>query len=246
MDRFRAAFVAALQGRYGRSVLGRLWLVSPVVLVATLVMALHWLVGASQGLSVLSLVLGIVLWNFFAGATSEGIGSIPARRALLQSGPDATWVLMAATVSVQLVELVLGLATFLVCQHWLGPRADATALTALVPLAMLVALAFGVGLLLVVLRARVGDADHAWKLVLAVGFWVTPVVYEIRIVPESLRGFVELNPMARLIEEVRGAILHRVVPEAGHVGLTIAMSLAILAVGRWLARRSAALITERA
>ncbi len=246
MDRFRAAFVAALQGRYGRSVLGRLWLVSPVALVATLAIALHWLVGASQGLSVLSLVLGIVLWNFFAGATSEGIGSIPARRALLQSGPDATWVLMAATVMVQLIELVLGLATFLVCQRWLGPHADATALTALVPLAGLVALAFGVGLLLVVLRARVGDADHAWKLVLAVGFWVTPVVYESQIVPESLRRFVDLNPIARLIEEVRGAILHRVVPAPGHVAISLAMALAILAAGRWLAWRSAALITERA
>lgn len=246
MDRFRAAFVAVLQGRYGRSLLGRLWLVSPVLLVVTLVIALHWLVGASQALSVLSLVLGIVLWNFFAGATSEGIGSIPARRALLQSGPDATWVLMAATVSVQLIELVLGLATFLACQRWLGPRADGTAFAALVPLAMLVALAFGVGLLLVVLRARIGDADHAWKLVLAIGFWVTPVVYEIRMVPDSLRALVELNPMARIIEEVRGAILHRVVPEPDHVGVTIMLSLAILAAGRGLARRSAALITERA
>ena len=95
-------------------------------------------------------------------------------------------------------------------------------------------------------RGGIGDADHAWKLVLAIGFWVTPVVYEIRMVPDSLRALVELNPMARIIEEVRGAILHRVVPEPDHVGVTIVLSLAILAAGRGLARRSAALITERA
>lgn len=245
-DQLRAAFVAALQGRYGRSLLGRAWLVSPVVLVATLVVALRWLVGASQALSVLSLVLGIVLWNFFAGATSEGIGSIPARRALLQSGPDAAWVLMSATVAVQLVELALGLATFLACQWYLGPRPGGVGVQALAPLAMLVAFTLGVALAMVVLRARLGDADHLWKLVLAIGFWVTPVVYEIRMVPERLRPIVELNPMARIINEVRGAILHNVAPEPRHVAITIGACLAVLGAGRWLASRSAALIAERA
>jgi len=245
-DRFRAAFVAVLQGRYGRSVFGRLWLASPVVLVGTLATALHFLVGSSQELSVLSLVLGIVLWNFFAGATSEGIGGIPARRALLHSGNGAALVLVTATVAVHLLELALGLGTFLGAQVALGRPPRAVAWNALLPLAMLVALTLGTSLLLVVVRARLGDADHAWKLLLGVGFWVTPVVYEIQIVPERLRGLVDLNPLARIIGEVRGAMLHAMVPDVRHVGVTAALSLVTLAAGRAAASRSAALIAERA
>jgi ABC-type polysaccharide/polyol phosphate export permease len=245
-DRFRAAFLAVLQGRYGRSVFGRVWLASPVVLVATLAIALHFLVGASEQLSVLSLVLGIVLWNFFAGATSEGVGGIPARRALLHSGDGAALVLVTATVGVHVLELVLGLGTFVGCQVALGRPPQVVAWDAVVPLLMLVVLALGTSLVMVVVRARLGDADHAWKLLLGIGFWVTPVVYEIHIVPERLRPFVELNPLARIIEEVRGAMLHAVAPDPRHVLVTACVALVTLAVGRAVAIRSAALIAERA
>ena len=86
-DRFRVATAATLRGRYGSTALGIAWLpIGPVVLVVTLVVALSRILGQSG--PALELVLGLILWNFFAAGTSEGLRGLSSQISAAQRSGD--------------------------------------------------------------------------------------------------------------------------------------------------------------
>lgn len=243
-DRFRVATDASLRARYGRTLLGYAWLaIGPVALVATLVVALSRLLGDARG--ALALVLGLLLWNFFAAGTSEGLRGLGARKGLVAAAGGAAGGVIGAALVVHGLELALGLATFLVCQVALGVAPAPAALAALVPLVELVLFTYGVALVVASLEARLGDVEHAWKLALAVGFWVTPIVYSVKDVPEPHRRWLAWNPVGRLVEAAREPILHAQVPELPVQLVTAVVVAVTCALGVWAFRRSLPLILER-
>jgi lipopolysaccharide transport system permease protein len=44
-------------------------------------------------------------------------------------------------------------------------------------------------------------------------FWLTPIVYPINILPETIRPFLLLNPMAPLINAYQGILVHSKWPD---------------------------------
>lgn len=107
----------------------------------------------------------------------------------------------------------------------------ATAL--LLPLALLLqgGLVLGLGMAASVADVRWRDSRHAVDLVLAVGFYATPVFYTVSSVPERWRWVVEANPAARLLELQRGLLVEGTLPSAPSLLGTTAICLGVLAAG---------------
>jgi len=75
------------------------------------------------------------------------------------------------------------------------------------------------------------DVRYALPLVIQVWMFVSPVIYPESIVPEKLRFFYMLNPMAPIISGYRRALLHGVAPDLCSLGVAffISVILAVLA-----------------
>lgn len=71
---------------------------------------------------------------------------------------------------------------------------------ALFPLLLLeVAFAIGLGVTLGVLNVFFRDVGQFFSVLLQFWFWFTPVVYPIRILPDAIRPWIDLNPMTPLM-----------------------------------------------
>ena len=65
----------------------------------------------------------------------------------------------------------------------------------------------GLALLLCALYPKFRDIHHIWEVFIQVGFWITPIIYPIQFVRVEYHKWIFLNPMARIIQGSRQAVI---------------------------------------
>ncbi|MEN6587091.1 MAG: ABC transporter permease, partial [Sulfuricella sp.] len=111
---------------------------------------------------------------------------------------------------------------------------------ALVPvLAIQVAFAIGLGITLGVLNVFFRDVGQFFGIFLQFWFWLTPVVYPASILPEVLRPYMELNPMASLMAAYQGILVSGQWPEWHDLWPATLLALVLCVFGMRLFRKRA-------
>lgn len=184
--------------------------------------------------------LAVALWPWlaFQESVSRGTASVVANAALVKKIPFAHELVVYAAVAASFAVQLLGYALVLVFIAVTGHALHAAGLGLLAfCLFALACLATGLGLLLGALHVFVRDIEQGLSHVLGILFYLSPIVYTVAMVPEWLRGYMLLNPVAVLLEASRQALLEgRSLPGAAE--LTAALfCVAALVVGRVVFRR---------
>jgi lipopolysaccharide transport system permease protein len=94
-------------------------------------------------------------------------------------------------------------------------------------------LVYGLSLLLASLYVFFRDVNQIWEVVLNVGFFASPIVYPLSIIPAKYMGPYMLNPMTRLIEMYRDIILFGRAPTAVDFIIVSATAIAVLVIGQF-------------
>lgn len=131
--------------------------------------------------------------------------------------------------------LIATLAIFVMLKHW-----PSTALLWL-PALMLVNIAFGMalGMILGILNVFVRDVNHVVSVVLQLWFWLTPVVYVVSIVPESMQQYFKANPMYYIVVGYQDVFLYGRAPDSQGLLVVGMVSMILLAFSFVLFRRAA-------
>ena len=198
--------------RYQGSVLGYAWsLLKPLFLFAIMYVVFGMLVkiGSIEHYGVY-LLLGIVLWNFFSEATSQGMASIINRGDLLRKINFPKYILILSATISALINLALNLLIVGVFMVINGVQISASIL--LFPLYVIEIYIFALGLaaLLSAANVKYRDIGHVWEIILQAAFYATPLIYPLSLVLEksTLAAQVLLmNPMAQAIQDARYSLI---------------------------------------
>jgi ABC-2 type transport system permease protein len=98
-----------------------------------------------------------------------------------------------------------------------APNLHLSALLLPLYLIELYVLSVGIALFLCALYPKFRDIHHIWEILVQLGFWATPIIYPVSIVHQKYHMFIFLNPMARIIQGARQAIIG---PPGNFVGFT--------------------------
>jgi lipopolysaccharide transport system permease protein len=98
------------------------------------------------------------------------------------------------------------------------------------------ALALGIGLMLAALNAFYRDVRHLVALLLQLWLYATPIIYPVSLVPERLRPYYFINPMAGVIEAYRAVLLYGQMP-GNEFYISAAVALIVLLLGYSLFKR---------
>lgn len=202
--------------RYQGSALGYAWsLLRPLLLFAILytvfIKFLHFDFGIPH--SAVYLLLGIVMWNFFAEMTSQSLGSIVGRGDLIRKIRIPRWIIVISSSLSALINFALNLvvvAIFMLLNH-----VDLLKTGLLLPLLLLEVYIFalGVSLFLAAAFVKFRDVSYIWEVVMQMMFYVTPILYPLaRITNVAFQKLLLLNPMAQAIQDVRYALISHNVP----------------------------------
>ena len=206
--------------RYQGSVIGYLWsILKPLLLFVILYVVFVRVMkfGANVPHFAVGLLLAITVWNFFAEATGMGMQAIVGRGDLLRKLNFSKPVIVASIICNALINLLITLAVVIVFSIINGVHYNWHVILVLPLLVELVALAFGVALLLATAFVRFRDIGPIWEVFMQAFFYGTPVIYPITQFSDthlSLARIMMLNPMAQIIQDMRFALTNANLPAA--------------------------------
>lgn len=197
--------------KYQGSVLGYAWtLLRPLALfvVLYLVFVKFLRVGSDIDYFPIYLLLGIVLWNFFSDLTNGAIGSIVSRGDLIRKINFPKYVIVASTSISALINLLINMIIIFFFMLLFGSSPSISAIVIL-PIAVLLIFIAGMGIsfILSALFVRLRDLNYIWEVIMQAGFYATPVLYPLQILPNYAQKILMLNPIAIAIQEARNALI---------------------------------------
>jgi lipopolysaccharide transport system permease protein len=95
----------------------------------------------------------------------------------------------------------------------------------------LIAFTLGLSWWLAAFGVFVRDAGHAVGIFTHLLFFLTPILYPIEAVPERLRFFIWINPLAWIVEDFRRVVLWNLPPDWWWLAAVTAVGLVVMVVG---------------
>ena len=196
--------------RYKQTVIGVLWaLLQPFLTMLAFTVVFGTLARLpSAGTPYALLVFcGLLPWQFFARAISEGSASLVSNASLVSKVYFPHLLVPMAAVCTALADFLIScvfLGLLLVWFQW-WPTWRVLVLPAF--LLMGFALSLGAALWLAALNVKYRDFRYIVPFIIQFGLYVSPVGYVSSLVPAEWRLVCALNPMATIIDGFRWAIL---------------------------------------
>jgi ABC-2 type transport system permease protein len=257
----RELAVTQFKLKYTGSVLGYLWsLLKPMMTFAIMYAVFDRLLhaGRTSDRFTLQLLVGIVIWTFFAESTVTAVNAIVVNGHLVNKASFPRQILVIASslsalmtfaINLSLIVLIAG-GTHSLSLGW-------HSLWAVPLLVELYLLVIGISLLLSALFVFYRDLGHIWEIFTQLLFYGSAVVFPLSLngkvvsgvlEPTNLMRLIAINPVTQIIEDMRHALVTQDprVPWTGTIlGLRLAVPLlmvgVLLVVGtgvfRWLAPR---------
>jgi lipopolysaccharide transport system permease protein len=228
-----------LRLKYRGSVLGFLWsMVNPLVTIGIYAVAFGYILKVPTQSFVLYLISGLLAWGYFAVSLSMSTGAVIDSGSLVKAVYFPRSILPMATVLFNLTQFLLTCAIALPAAlliYRIPPTVSMLAWPIFVILQTM--LCIGLALLLATLTAFFRDIRHFLEIALQVLFWLTPLVYEQRMVPSGIKFVSMLSPMTPIVMGYHQSLYYRVWPEPFIFFSAALYACAALSLGIFVFRR---------
>lgn len=246
--------------KYRGSVLGYLWsLLVPLSRFIVILIVLRPFVAHGDPSYPLALLLGLLLWDFFSGATNACIATLREKSDLIQRIAFPRIIIELSAIWTQSIVILCHVSLFILLAWGMGTPPSLRTL-AMIPILFCGALlSLGIGAMLASISLKYRDIPHLWQSVLQIFFWLTPVAYpasslthalqELSILPPTVRtaltDIMTVQPLSIFIETARSALLHSALPSTTSILVACIISMLWAIVGVMLFRtRSAHFLEE--
>src|SRR3954453_318781 len=226
--RYRELFVGLvrkeLKVKYKESFLGFLWsMLNPAATLLIYYVVFQLILKNGIPHFAIYLVSGLLVWNLFSTAVPAATGAVVGNAAIVKKVAFPREILALAAVGASLVHFFLQgivLIVFLCIFHY---SPDWQYLPLLIPAIIALLLFTGaLGVLLSAINVYFRDMQHLLEVSLLLWFWMTPIVYQYRLVADKLHGsawLYRLNPITPIVLTFQRAIYHKAEPKGPGGGI---------------------------
>jgi ABC-2 type transport system permease protein len=237
------------------SMLGYVWqLMRPLMLFGVLYVVFTEFVRIGGGVNHYPVVLlaGIVMYTFFAEATSGSVGSVVLRENLVRKIHFPRLVIPLSVVLTTYLNFLLNFAAVLIFMIASGVEVRLSWLEIFPLLIFLGAFCTGLAMFLSANFVRYRDVRPIWDVMLQVAFYGTPILYPLeKVSSETVRHLMMVNPIAVVVQQTRHALIDPSAPSAADaiggvawLALPAGLVLGVLLVGYRVFNREAPRIAE--
>lgn len=206
IDLIRQLAITDFKIKYQGSLIGYAWsLVKPLAMfgVLYLVFTVFVRIGSTIQHYPLYLLLGIVLWTYFADATITSMRAIVDKSDMMRKVyfPRVA-IILAASISTG-ITLLLNFAVVIVFMA-IGRITPSLNMLFIIPLLIeLFVLCLGIAFILSAMFVKYRDIGHIWEVILQLLFYASAIIYPLQIVPLRYQKFILLNPITQIIQDAR-------------------------------------------
>ncbi len=243
--------------RYQASALGYIWsILKPLFTFAILyiIFALVLKLGAREQNYALSLLLGVVLWSFFAEATSASLVSIVSSGNLIRKIDIPRYLIPIASTTAAFINMLLSLVVFGVFLLLGSNLAIGWHTLWVLPLLILelVVMSLGFGFFFAAFYVKLRDLNYIWEVIRQALFYAIPIIYPLsRINDIEIQKILLMNPLTQIIQDARSVTTYdkiERIPQVFGSGLyeliPIIFAILSLVIGVWYFSRHSKYFAE--
>lgn len=229
--------------RYRQAVLGWVWAIaSPLARLTVLTYVFTKVLPLGIDNYGVFVFTGLIAWSWFSsGLMSATTSAVDRRELLFRPGVPraAVPIVSVLTDGLDYLAALPVLLLFLLIS-------DGIPLTALLLptiLVLQVLLTLGLGFMLCCANVYFRDVHLFVNVATLLGWYLTPVFYQAKLVPESFEWILSINPMARFLAAYRAVLIEGTFP-AGNLALLAIVSLVVFVLGLSIYRRKSPLFVD--
>jgi lipopolysaccharide transport system permease protein len=224
--------------RYRNSVLGFLWsLLNPLAYMVILTLVFKLLLAVNIPNFSAWLLIGLLVWRFFQVSTNQSLFAIAGNTSLVSKMYIPRYLIVLSGNLANFLGAGLEFVALLPLLVLLGVNLTPYALLLPMILVLEFFLVFGVSLLLSSLNLKYRDFNQLWDIGLQLGFFLSPIVYDAKLIPARYRLLYSLNPMTALIESARSILMGGAFPSAFDSTVVLSSVGLLLLIGYLVFRR---------
>ena len=204
-----------LRGKYKGSVLGFAWtFVNPLLQLGVYTVVFSHILKSGVEDYYLFLFVTLIPWIFFSVSISAGAGCIRAQGNMVKKIYFPREVIPISFVVSQFVSMLLSFLVVFVVLLISGKGFNFEAFLYL-PLIMIIELLIAIGLTMIIsgLAVYFRDIEHFINIIVLLWQFLTPVMYDLSIVPDNLISIYQLNPMTPIIVAYRDILYYKQIPQ---------------------------------
>lgn len=220
--------------KYKRSVLGIVWsILYPLLMMSVMAIVFSQMFKMRmEGVNYLVyLMTGLVMFNYFNEASNTAMTSVVFNFSLINKVYIPKYIFPIAKCLFVGINFLLTLIPLLGVILLTGCTPNL--LYFFLPVIFLCMLIFtiGISLLISTISVFLRDMFYIYGIILTIWNYVTPIFYDISIIPENLQTLFRYNPLFIFINSARGIILYNSMPTIQDILLMFGISIFMFVVG---------------
>lgn len=220
------------KNKYKRSVLGMLWSVlNPLLTMSVQYVVFSTLFKSDTENYPVYLLTGIVFFNYFSEAISQGMMSIMGNASLIKKVYVPKYIYPISKVMSSLVNFGLAFLPLFVVMIVTGIRFRPALLLLVFDILCLLCFVTGMVLILTVAMTFFQDTQFLWNVVSMIWMYLTPIFYTESIIPQNMLTVYRMNPMYQYIMFARTCIIDGVSPAPANYLWCILSAAVVLLLG---------------
>lgn len=224
--------------RYRRTALGFVWtLINPLLTMAITSVVFSMMMRMPIKSFAIFLFTGLIPWTLFSACALQGGGAILENEALIKKIYIPRQTFVASRCISLLVDALLSFCALFVLAAFIGAKVVPALLFLPISFLLVFVFSLGVALVMSVVSVYYRDAQYVVGIILQAGYYLTPIIYPVSIVPERYRWVFFLNPMYYFVELFRSPIYGGEFPSAHAIFYASTLAIACIMLGVAVFRR---------
>ena len=196
--------------RYYGSSLGLLWaFLNPMFRILVYYFVFSYLVFKNRDSSfILYLFIGVITWMFFSQGTKKGMKALNSKRYLIENIQLNKLDIFYSSVITVSIGFCFNLFIYLLFSQFYHVQYNWHLLFAPLLIFNMMLLIFGASLILSTLFIFFKDLDHIWDIVLLVGFWTVPIIWDQKFIFEYYSFMLYVTPITGVLINFREIFIY--------------------------------------
>ena len=221
-----------LTSKYKDSVLGILWsFFNPLLIMLVFTAIFSMLFGRQIENYPVYFLSGRIIFDFFNAGTKGAMRSIKRNGNLLKKIYVPKYMFSVSTICYEFINFLISFIILFGVMLITGASFHWTIILSVIPMAFLLCLIFGVGLILAVCNTYFTDVGHLYNVFTLLLMYSSALFYPMEIVPPTVQKIFTLNPVYSAISCFRDCISYGVFPNISTLMYLIVFSLTTLGIG---------------
>ncbi|WKZ31576.1 MAG: ABC transporter permease [Candidatus Dojkabacteria bacterium] len=219
--------------RYNDSLLGVLWVViRPLINFVVLYLVFSFFVNREIENFQVYLFSGLIIYNYFSESVLSGAGSLLGMAHIILKVQFPKEIAVLSTQGLAVISLVINLGILSVFAYVSGVNTNPMAiLYFLFIMVVLTTITYGISLFTSVMSVRLRDVKNLIEVFLQIGFYLSPIIYPLDIVPLPFRTVIQYNPMTIIIQAARDAIANGNIIYVNHMMVLLGLGIFMIGAG---------------